>query len=320
MSDVVVGLDTSNYRTSLAAVSVSGGVVMNKRELLPVDHGDRGLRQSDALYLHLKLLKSMTDSFRNALSGYRIAAVCASCKPRDRAGSYMPVFEAGETVGGILSAAMDVPFFRTDHQSGHIRAAVTGTPLENSEEFLALHLSGGTTDLLCIRADVINQIGGSLDLHIGQLVDRIGVAMGMRFPAGPELERMAEKGRSRGLLGCSLERNDLFCHFSGAETKALRMLRNGSISSEDLSGEIFDLLARTAARMLQAGRRETGLQDAIICGGVSSSVLFRKLLRERLARSRAHARVWFGDPELSGDNAVGVALIGADRYRREYGS
>ena len=318
MSDVVLGLDTSNYRTSFAAVSVEGGILMNFRELLPVERGQRGLRQSDAVYQHLKRLKSMTESFRNAISGHRVVAVCASCAPRDRTDSYMPVFEVGDTLGGILSAAMDVPFFRTDHQHGHIRAASAGTPLERAEEYLALHLSGGTTDLLWFRNGTLSQIGGSMDLHIGQLIDRIGVAMGMEFPAGPAMERLAREGNSRSILGCSMEENGLYCHFSGAETKALRLIGEGGISREDLSREVYDLLARTTARMLKAGHGKTGLREALLCGGVASSALFRELLNERIRRGRIPVAVCFGDPGLSGDNAVGAAMIGADRFRREF--
>ena len=317
MMDAVLGLDTSNYRTSIAAVDMEGKILLNQRKLLPVAIGERGLRQSDAVYLHLKQLKEMEPFIRHALDGIRIAAVAASTAPRGREDSYMPVFEVGDTVGRLVAASAGIPFFRTDHQQGHLRAARKGTSLEGSDAFLALHLSGGTTDLLSFHAGRVTELGGSLDLHAGQLVDRIGVAMGLPFPAGPELERLAEQGSCTALLGCSMAGEDLQCHFSGAETKALSWIREKKMPPENIALEVYDLLARTIARMLAAGKRVTGFRNALICGGVASSALFRRMLAERLARKEPDMKAVFGDPALSGDNAVGVALIGLDAYSRQ---
>ena len=91
------------------------------------------------------------------------------------------------------------------------------------------------------------------------------------------------------------------------------------MSPEDTAREIFDLIARTIARMLLAGRRAAGLDRALLCGGVASSSLFRAMLEDRLSRCGAAPEVCFGDPDLSGDNSVGVALIGADEYRKNTG-
>lgn len=315
MNRIVIGLDTSNYRTSLAAVTLSGEILLNERKLLPVPDGERGLRQRDAVYAHLKQLKPMMEKLRALNEVGQPAAVCASVKPRNRVDSYMPVFEAGDTMGRGIAAAMGIPFFQTDHQSGHIRAAIHGTALEGTNRMLAFHLSGGTTDLLAVRNGETEELGSSLDLHAGQLVDRIGVALGCGFPAGPELEELAVHGVSRGSLGCVVRNEGLCCHLSGAEAQALRWIEQGSLSPEDISREIYDLLVRTVCRMLSAGEKKTGFTDALICGGIASSMLFREMLTERLHRSRNRVHPVFGDPELSGDNAVGAALYGADRLK-----
>ncbi len=314
---VILGLDTSNYRTSMAVVTPGERILLNERRLLSVDSGQRGLRQSDAVYLHLKQIKRMEDLVWDALSGKRLEAVAASRAPRGTEDSYMPVFEVGETVGRLLAAAHGVPFVATDHQRGHLRAAQIGTPLNQAAHFLAMHLSGGTTDLLAVHGQNILSLGTGMDLHAGQLVDRIGVAMGLPFPAGPELEKLAVRGQARGLLGCSMEKDDLCCHLSGAETKALGWIREGRMSGEDIAREVYDLLARTAARMLSAGLRKTGLREALVFGGIASSPLFRRMLKERVDKAGRGPEIFFGDPELSGDNAVGVAMIGADACLRE---
>ncbi len=309
----VVGFDTSNYRTSVAAVTLDGEILVNYRELLPVPKGERGLRQSDAVFAHIRQLRDCESLLRTALRGARIAAVAASTKPADGETSYMPVFQAGYTAGNLLAAFLDVPFYETTHQRGHLSAALHGTKLEDCEQLLAIHLSGGTTDLLVADTDSVTRIGGSADLHAGQLVDRAGVEMGMGFPSGEELEALAVRGKSEGRLGCSMEDNDLTCHLSGAETKVRQWIREGSLSREDIAREIYDLIARTLIRMLRAGKEKTGIGSALITGGVAASDLLRHIMAERYAKARGCPELVFGKPEMSGDNAVGVALIGARR-------
>ena len=318
MSRTVLGLDTSNYRTSVALVSEEGKILMNVRELLPVPAGERGLRQNEAVFAHLRQLAAAEEALRQAADG-PVAAVAASTAPRDGADSYMPVFMAGASFGRLAAAALGVPFVGTTHQRGHLAAAKAGTELDGAEEYLALHLSGGTTDLLEVRGDSVTRIGGSLDLHAGQLVDRAGVAMGLSFPAGPELEALAVKGRSEGRLGCSMEGGDLLCHFSGAESQAQRWIREEKLSREDTAREIYDVLARTIARMLCAGAGKTGFRQALVTGGVASSPLFREMLSERAGARHQAPRLVFGQPEMSGDNAVGVALIGWKKVRENDG-
>ena len=314
---VVLGFDTSNYRTSVAAVTLDGEILVNHRELLPVADGERGLRQSEAVFAHIRQLRRCEPQLRQALAGREIVAAAASTKPRDGEESYMPVFQAGHTAGSLLAAAMNVPFYETTHQRGHLAAALAGTGLEEADRLLAVHLSGGTTDLLALEGETLTQIGGSADLHAGQLVDRAGVAMGLSFPAGEALEALAVSGKCDGKLGTSMENGGLTCHLSGAETRVQQWIREGRMAREDMAREIYDLLARTLVRMLQAGKAKTGIGRALIFGGVASSALLREMTAHRAAKMRGCPELAFGSPELSGDNAAGVALIGVKSFLDE---
>ena len=146
-------------------------------------------------------------------------------------------------------------------------------------------------------------------------MDRAGVAMGLTFPSGEELEELAALGHSEGRLGCSMEDRDLVCHLSGAETKVQQWIRDGSLPREDVAREIYDLLARTLVRMLKAGTEKTGIRKALVTGGVAASALLRQLMEQRRMKTRGCPGIVFGRPEMSGDNAAGVAMIGAERYR-----
>lgn len=311
---VVLGFDTSCYTTSVAAVDIAGQPVASCRRLLPVPKGERGLRQSDAVFIHVRQLPALMEELAGRIAGREIVAVCASTQPRDEQGSYMPVFQAGDAQARGVAALLGVPCFASNHQRGHLEAALVDAGVAPGP-LLALHLSGGTTELLAYDGERISLLGGSLDLHAGQLVDRTGVALGLPFPAGPHLEELARRGVSQARLPVSMEQGGAYCHLSGAETQLQRWINAGEMPPEQIAREVYDLLARTVARMILAGAKQTGLRQALLAGGVASSALFREMVVARMAKLDRSMRLHFGRPEYSGDNAVGAARIGAKLLR-----
>ena len=311
---IVLGLDTSCYTTS-AALAGDGGRWSSCRRLLEVPSGGRGLRQSEAVFAHTRQLPELVEQ---ALADTEepIGAVCASVSPVDGEDSYMPVFLVGAGYGRALAAALRVPFFTTTHQRGHLRAARVDTGLPPGD-FLALHCSGGTTDVLACRGHEIRKLSSSLDLHAGQLVDRVGVALGLPFPAGPSLEQLAEGYTARALAPVSVCAEG--CHLSGAETKLTQLIQSGTLPPGQIAAETYDVLCRTVVRLLGQAADQTGLSCALLFGGVMSSLRLRRMLLDRVRKRRLPLELYFGKPELSGDNAVGVAHIGLERMN-EHGT
>lgn len=294
-------------------MSLSGQLISSQRKMLEVEQGKRGLRQSEAVFIHEKQISPLIVKLRGEFFDMEIVAVCASTAPRKGEDSYLPVFMAGLSHAEAISAALGVPCYKTNHQMGHIRAAMYGTGL-SQDSFLAFHLSGGTTDLLSVNGDDISLLGTSLDLHAGQLVDRIGVMLGLPFPSGPSLEELARSAVPMSILPVSIERGTASCHLSGAEAALARLIKENELSKEQIAIEVYDLLVRSAIRMLEAGLKKQGANSLLVAGGIASSELFRKMLAERMKKRRTPIKLYFGRPELSGDNAVGVALIGLDKY------
>ena len=310
MKGAVLGVDTSCYTTSVACFGRSG-VLYDGRTLLPVQKGDRGLRQSEGVFLHTRQLPPLVEAAFSAVSPEDIAAVACSRSPVAREDSYMPVFLTGMGVARALAASLQVPLLPLDHQSGHIRAALIGNEALITAPFYAVHLSGGTTDLLAVEAREpgafsIEPMGRSEDLHAGQLVDRVGVLLGCGFPAGKEMEAMARQAANRDLRIPASVR-ELTCSLSGAETAAQRALHQGAEPQEVAFG-IYDLLARTLTKLLTNAARQRGERPVLLCGGVASSQLLRELLHQR-----CELPLFFGESRYSSDNAVGVAAMGYDR-------
>ncbi|NLD82661.1 MAG: O-sialoglycoprotein endopeptidase [Clostridiales bacterium] len=312
---LALGIDTSNYTTS-AALCRPGEEPRQRRRLLPVAAGERGLRQSEAVFAHVRQLQEvMVPLLQEAEEP--LSCVCASVSPRDGDSSYMPVFRVGESQGRLIAAALHIPFFPTTHQRGHVAAARFRSGLA-ADRFIALHLSGGTTDVLLAEGEHLTPLGTSADLHAGQLVDRVGVALQLPFPAGPHLEELAKKGACRNRVPVSLDAQGLTCHLSGAEAQLMRMIA-ADIPPADIAAEVYGVLCRTVLRLLAAAAEKTGTENVLIAGGVASSALLRRLLAERNEKRRLGLRLYFGRPEFSGDNAVGAALIGLEKLTKEAG-
>jgi N6-L-threonylcarbamoyladenine synthase len=220
----------------------------------------------------------------------------------------MPVFAAGTAFARVIARTLGVPLFFTTHQQGHVAAALYESGL-NDDSFVAMHLSGGTTEALRVEKGLkVSLLGGSNDLHAGQLVDRIGVKLGLPFPAGPELEKLAVNGCEKSLVGVSVK--GLSASLSGAEN-AINRLIDGGVSPEDAAMETYSFLARTIAKLAVNACDASGLKKVLMMGGVASSPLFRREVSRRINKIRNDTEIYWGKTELSGDNACGVALIGA---------
>jgi len=309
----VLGIDTSNYRTSLALVSEDGRILADERILLSVRKGERGLRQQEALFQHVQNLPELMEKMVSGIPEKpEICGVSVSLKPRPVEGSYMPCFNAGVSLGKSVSALWNIPCFAFSHQEGHIEAAIQGTPLDYENEFLAIHNSGGTCELLRVGKN-IELIGGSKDISFGQFIDRTGVALGLSFPSGEEMDRLALKAACcysdyTGMKRPKAVRPDgLYINLSGVETHYTRLCEAMVKEEYDeklcgmLSREIFDVTADALVKLIESARRETGITDVLMVGGVSASTYIGSRLGEN---------VYMGRRGLCGDNAVGTALLG----------
>ncbi len=299
---IYLGFDTSNYTTSVAAVS-DEGKTQNIRRILSVPEGGRGLRQSDALFQHIKALPELYEMIEISED---IAAIGVSTRPRNIEGSYMPVFLAGELAAASAAKTAGVPLYRVSHQEGHIMAAIESAGAYELLDggFISLHLSGGTTEILKSRLSrcgfVSEIIGGTKDISAGQLIDRVGVMMGCRFPAGKELDAIASRSAEQVRLPVSAD--GAYMNFSGTENKIAAMI--GKYDNADIAMGVFAAIAKTLEKTLNHAILQTGLSRVIAAGGVISNTHIREYLKNNIK-----GKIYFASPELSSDNAVGTALM-----------
>lgn len=310
----VLGIDTSCYTTSLAIVDMNN-LVAEYRQVLQVPLGQKGLQQSMAVFQHIQNMPALLEKVAQEVDFKELKAIAASTRPRPVPKSYMPVFQVGYSFGQAIASALKIPFVPTSHQEGHLMAGLWSAGCDMPMRFLAVHLSGGTSELLLVEKVNENGIffqtkllGGTTDLHAGQLVDRVGVALGMPFPAGPHLEKLAETAEGKLSIPSAVKKYSF--SFSGAETRAKELLKKGYPPAE-VARAIEKCITKTIEKVLRAAIAEQGCSHVLIVGGVACNNYFRNRLKERLEHRAVGAKLFFAKREFSSDNAVGVALIGS---------
>ena len=293
----VLAFDTSNYTTSCAWFDGTDG--NNSGKLLDVKPGELGLRQSEALFSHVKRLPEIVERLG---APEPFAAIGASDAPRETEGSYMPCFLAGTSQGMVLAQLLNVPFFSFSHQQGHIAAAAwSAGRLDLLEQpHLAWHLSGGTTELLHVvkkgTAVSCSVIGGTTDVSAGQLIDRTGQRLQMQFPAGKALDVLAAQSVSEDCF--RMKTDGLYFSLSGGEHKMKQRTESGEVPADTARFVLLSLLY--AVEIVTAAARERyGTLPVLFSGGVSSN----SLLRERITDGI------FAEPRYSTDNAMGTAIL-----------
>ena len=298
-----LGFDTSNYTTSAAVFG--NGRAENRGKLLTVPEGALGLRQSEALFQHVKRLHLMVEQLRADGAVGQIAAVGASTRPREVEGSYMPCFLVGEGEGRALSAALGVPFYPCSHQQGHVAAAAWSAGREDllDKPHLAWHLSGGTTELLrvepeghTVRAEVV---GGTSDIAAGQLVDRAGVLLGLPFPAGKALDALYPEADDTSFFRVKL--NDLAFSLSGMENKVRGLLEKGE-KPANIARFVIDTIMDVLLRATREARKRWPDLPVLCSGGVASN----RQIRDAMEKSCGAV---FAQPQYATDNALGVAIL-----------
>ena len=312
-NECFVGIDTSNYTTSASVVTSDGRVLLNYKSLLPVKEGERGLRQSDAVYAHVKNQPSAMAALSRVITEYGLVPVAVgfSASPTNSADSFMPCFMCGRAFADTFAAGHNIPVYSYSHQEGHIAAAAFSATADLellTKKLIAFHVSGGTTDVVICTPDKFRfntqRIGGSNDLHAGQLIDRVAVMMGLQFPGGPEIERSA---------ACAVGFNEKInvsvsgfnCNLSGGENVARSVYEKSG--KEHAAFYVLSYIATTLDKLSSNLRNAFPDLPILYSGGVMSNTYIKNILAKRES-------TYFAEPQFSADNAAGIALLTRERY------
>ena len=297
-----IGIDTSNYTTTIALFDGAEGV--NCSRLLPVRQGELGLRQSDAVFAHIKSLPELSGRLFSHIRAENIGAIGVSTRPRAVEGSYMPCFLVGLSHAKLLADAFQVPLVEVSHQQGHVAASLwSANRLELMDRpHLAWHLSGGTTELLLVEPEGKNvrctKIGGTSDISAGQLIDRTGQLLGLPFPSGKQLDELSRQSERTEVFRVKCENSSF--SLSGVQNKVQQFHEKHGAAGETAAYALRCVSAAVYQATRQALEDYPGL-PVVFSGGVASNSMLRQVM-EPLSPI-------FSQPQYSTDNAMGVAVL-----------
>ena len=315
-----LGIDTSCYTSSVAIVDMYEHIIYDGRILLEVAVNEKGLRQSDAVFQHMNNIPKLCGEAMKIVETSKLKGIGVSIRPRNMEGSYMPVFTAGNNFAKVIAACMKAPIVECSHQQGHIIAGAWSINKAFVNKHLVYHISGGTTELL--KVSNINQtieiVGGTQDLNAGQYIDRIGVALGMKFPCGNEMDKLcSDDGRPSFEMPISV--NGTVLSFSGPESHVQRLIAKETSLEENfkaqISKSIFLNIAEALERTIINACELYDIKDVLMVGGVASNSVISHKLQESTKAKAIGINISISKPQYSSDNAVGAAIYAKRTYQ-----
>jgi tRNA N6-adenosine threonylcarbamoyltransferase len=224
----------------------------------------------------------------------------------------------GASIGSALAFALGKPALGVHHLEGHLLSPLLGVP-RPAFPFVALLVSGGHTQLHAVRGvGDYALLGETVDDAAGEAFDKTAKLLGLPYPGGPALEKLAARGRRDGIAfpRPMLASGDLNFSFSGLKTAVLTHLRNNA-ESEERKAEIAlafqDAAVEVLALKALAALDATGFDRLVVAGGVGANRALRaKLVAVTKPRG---ATVFFPDLEFCTDNGAMIALVGALRMQ-----
>ena len=311
-NNIILGIDTSCYTTSIAAISLDKTIVLNEKILLKVKENTKGIRQSEGVFQHINNLGYNFEKIKHILSSYNIVAVCVSTKPRPLKDSYMPVFLAGYNYAKTISSILNIPLYETTHQENHIEASLYNNDVSNN--FISVHMSGGTTEILKVSKDNykydIDIIGASKDISFGQLIDRIGVNLGYDFPCGRYVDENALKCTQNIREGLKTSVKEGYMNISGIENQICKLVDN--FDEYYICKLTLDSIVRMMYKCLIYLCNKYNIYDVYFAGGVSASKYIKNNLTYKLKKENINC--YFTKSDYATDNAIGCSLIGLKMY------
>lgn len=327
--EYVLGIDTSAYTTSIAIVNKNTNeVVFNKRKILDVSLGEKGLRQQEAVFMHIKNIQEIFDEIECDLSCVKIVSV--SSRPRNMENSYMPVFVVGRNYAKVIAKTLNCEYIEYSHQENHIAASLIYDYKIVEKDIMAVHLSGGTTEFLYTQKNLKGYgskiVGGTKDITFGQLIDRIGVHMGFKFPCGIHMEEYLEK-KSEKCKEDSVDKfvirkiktpkiqNKSYINLSGMENFYKKLYDQNIYTKEEIILSIFEYTKESIVAVINELKKLYNFNFLIISGGVIANNYIRENIKKYM---QDICILIFPLKEYSSDNAIGTAFLPIiDRWHDE---
>ncbi len=234
----------------------------------------------------------------------------------------------GTSFAKSLALGLDIPLVEVDHMQAHILAHFiqndTGTREVPRFPFLCLTISGGHTQIVLVKDHLVMEvIGKTIDDAAGEAFDKAAKIMGLPYPGGPEIDKLAKQGDPFRFSFPKPQIPDLDFSFSGLKTSFLYFLRDELKKNEnfieenkaDLSASIQQTIISILMEKLAQAANQTGVDQIAIAGGVSANSEMRKQLQE--SGEKNNWKVFIPEFQFTTDNAAMIAMAGYYKFQNK---
>ncbi len=311
---LVLGLETSCDETGLALFDSKRGLlgqVLYSQIQLHAEYG--GVVPELASRDHVRKLIPLLEQLllQTGVTKREINAVAYTRGP-----GLMGALMTGALFGRTLAYALNIPAIGVHHMEGHLLAPLLSNKPPDFP-FVALLVSGGHTQLMAAYG--IGQyelLGESIDDAAGEAFDKVAKMMGLPYPGGPNIAKLALQGDPKSFdLPRPLMHQALDFSFSGMKTAVLTRYNKvkGQGREADLAASFQEAMVDTLVKKAIRALKQTGLKQLVIAGGVSANQLLRERLESELKKIKG--QVYYAEPALCTDNGAMIAFAGWQRLK-----
>lgn len=312
----VLGIETSCDETGVAVFDTAGGLLahcLHSQIDLHAVYG--GVVPELASRDHIRLLPALIEQCLGAahLKVSQLDAIAYTAGP-GLAGALL----VGAGVAEALACALEIPALAVHHLEGHLLSPLLAAE-PPSFPFVALLVSGGHTQLMEVQGvGRYRLLGETVDDAAGEAFDKTAKLLGLPYPGGPVLAKLAEMGVAGRfhLPRPMLRSGDLGFSFSGLKTAVLTEISRPGFAPDqaaDLAAEFQEAAVDVLVAKSLSALEQTGLKSLVVAGGVGANQRLRAALDHQAARRGC--RVYYPEPALCTDNGAMIAFAGALRLQ-----
>ncbi len=300
MTGHIVGIEGTAHTAGVGIVGPDGRILSNIIDSYSPEEG--GIHPREAADHHSDILPDMIDrAMKEAdLDRTDLAAVAFSQGP-----GLGPCLRTAATAARALSVSMDIPLIGVNHCVAHLEVG----DLTGATDPILLYVSGGNTQVIAFVNGRYRVFGETMDIGIGNMLDKFGSTLGIPFPAAPVLEAKARNGGELLPLPYSVKGMDVA--FSGILTSAARLHEKGA-SIEDLSHSIQETAFAMLVEVTERALAHTGKEEVLLGGGVAQNARLVEMV-DIMCRERG-ASHFVPPPPLLRDNGAMIAYTGLKMF------
>lgn len=314
---IILGIETSCDETAVALYHAKKGLLGHKIYSQITLHAKYGgvvpeLASRDHIKHLTPLLVDLLEEIKLSLKD--ISAIAYTQNP-----GLVGALLVGATFAKSLAFALNIPTIGLNHMEGHLLAPFL-EPIKPEFPFLALLVSGGHTQIVKVRRfSEYELLGETLDDAAGEAFDKTAKLLGLAYPGGPILAKLAEQGNAKkyNFPRPMLDRPGLDFSFSGLKTHVLNVAKQQHLDEQtkaDIAAAFEDAVVDTLIKKLLRAIEQTGFTEIVVAGGVSANKTLRKRLDSLATQQKV--KIYYPKLEFCTDNAAMIAYAGCEHFKR----